>query len=64
MSTERKSVAEMIAEFFREAALLVGVFMPLDMLFYEKAIPKPILAFGVSIFLLCLVFGIVIERLR
>ena len=64
MATERKTVAEMIAETFREAALLVGVFMPLDMLFSEKPIPRPILAFGAAIFLLCLVLGIVIERLR
>ena len=64
MATERKTVAEMIAETLREAALLVGVFMPLDMVFSEKPLPHPVLAFGASIFLLCLVLGIVIERLR
>ena len=31
MATEKKTVAEMIAELVREAALLVDVFIPLDM---------------------------------
>ncbi len=64
MTTERKTVAEMIGELLREAALLVGVFMPLDMVFSEKPLSGPVLALGTTIFLLCLVFGVAIEVLR
>ena len=67
MATDKKTVAEMIAELLREAALLVGVFMPLDMVFSEKPVSRPsrpILAVATAIFLLCLVSGIAIERLR
>jgi hypothetical protein len=64
MATEKKTVAEMIGELFRETALLVGVFIPLDMVFTEKPLSRAVLAFGMAIFLLCLALGIVIERLR
>ena len=64
MATEKKTIAEMIGELFREAALLVGVLIPLDMIFSEKPVSRAVLAFGTAIFLLCLVLGVVIERLR
>lgn len=64
MATGKKTVAEMIGELFREAALLLGVFIPLDMVFSEKALSRAVLPFGALVFLLCLVLGIVIERLR
>jgi len=64
MAAERKPVSEMIGELFREAALLVGVFLPMDMVFSEKPLARPVLAFGAAIFVLCLVLGIMIERLR
>ena len=64
MAAERKTVAEMVGEFFREAALLVGVFIPLDMVFSEKPLSHAVLAFGTVIFLLCLSLGILIERVR
>jgi hypothetical protein len=64
MATENRTVAEMIAELLREAALLVGVFVPLDMVFSEKPVSRTVLGFATAIFLLCLISGIVIERLR
>lgn len=64
MASEKKTVAEMIGELFREAALLVGVFIPLDMVFSQKSLSRPVLAFGTAVFLLCLALGIVVERVR
>jgi hypothetical protein len=64
MATEKKTIAEMMGELFREAALLLGVFIPLDMVFSEKPFSLTVLALGIAIFLLCLVLGIAIERLR
>jgi hypothetical protein len=46
MAAEKKTIAEMIGELFREAALLVGVFIPLDMIFSEKPVSRAVLAFG------------------
>jgi hypothetical protein len=37
MPHDKKTVAEMIGELFREAAVLVGVFIPLDMIFTNEA---------------------------
>jgi len=51
MATERKSFAEMLGELFREAGVLVGVFLPLDMIFSGKALPWGVLLLGVLIFL-------------
>jgi hypothetical protein len=64
MATEKKTIGEMIGEFFREAALLVGVFIPLDMVFSEKPISRLVLGFGMTVFVLFFVVGIVIERER
>jgi hypothetical protein len=54
MGHEKKTLAEMVGELLREAALLVGVFIPLDMMFSEKPIPHSVLGFGGLVFLLCL----------
>jgi len=64
MSHSKKTVAEMIGELFREAAVLVGVFIPLDMIFTEKPIPHSVLGYGVGIFVLCFVLGLGIEAAR
>ncbi len=63
MKGEKKSQAEMIGEFMRDAGILFFVFAPLDLLFSEKAPP-----WAVYFFLSCsMVFffvGVVIERWR
>jgi hypothetical protein len=64
MGHEKKTLAEMIGELLREAGLLVGVFIPLDMMFSEKPIPHKILGFGAMVFLLCTSLGIMIEIRR
>ena len=46
------------------AGLLVGVFIPLDMMFSEKPIPHKILGFGAMVFLLCTSLGVMIEVRR
>jgi hypothetical protein len=55
MSHSKKTVAEMIGELFREAAVLVGVFIPLDMIFTEKPIPHSVSVteWGFSCYALC-----------
>ena len=53
MPQNKKTVAEMIGELFREAAVLVGVFIPLDMIFTEKPIARSVLAYGVGILWRC-----------
>ena len=53
MDRANKTVAEMIGELLREAAVVVGVFIPLDMVFTEKPLSKMTLAFGGLVFLLC-----------
>ena len=64
MGREKKSVAEMISELLREAAVLVGVFVPMDMVFSEKPIPRSVLVFGALIFVLCFCLGVAIETVR
>jgi hypothetical protein len=64
MPHNKKTVAEMIGELFREAAVLVGVFIPLDMIFTEKPMAHSVLAYGVGIFVLCLALGLGIEVMR
>jgi len=64
MGREKKSVAEMISELLREAAVLVGVFVPMDMVFSEKPIPRTVLGFGAFIFVLCFTVGVAIETVK
>jgi hypothetical protein len=64
VAAEKKTVPEMIGELFREAALLVGVFIPLDMVFSAKPISELVLAYGMTVFVLFFVLGLLIERLR
>ena len=64
MAAEKKTVGEMIGEFFREAALLVGMFIPLDMVFSEKPVSRLILCFGTTVCMLFFVLGMVIEWRR
>jgi hypothetical protein len=44
MPHNKKTLAEMIGELLREAAVLVGVFIPLDMIFTEKPMAHSVLA--------------------
>ena len=64
MRDGKKTVAEMMGEFLREAAVLVAVFIPLDMIFTGHPLPRPLFALGMCTFLLCLVCGIILERMR
>lgn len=64
MASSKKTVAEMFGELFREVAVLVGVFLPLDMLYSERPISKTLLGFGFAIFVLCFFLGVGIEALR
>jgi len=61
---EKQTIAEMIAEYLREASLLLAVFWPLDLAIKGEALTLassgPIL--GIALALLFL--GISIERLR
>jgi hypothetical protein len=60
--TEKDSVAEMIAEFLREAAVLVLVFVPLEL--YKRGLSVGWLAGIIGFSLGLLAFGIVLERIR
>ena len=60
MGAEKKSVAEMIAEFLRDAAVLVLVFYPLEMRTITRV--DRVLLLVISLFLLFL--GIMIEARR
>jgi hypothetical protein len=61
---ERKTVAEMLGEFFREASVLTAVFIPLDKLLLGESLTvwSLIAIIGISGGTLCL--GMVIERRR
>jgi hypothetical protein len=61
---ERRSTAEMLGEFLREAAVLVAVFMPLDLLIRDQAVTlgRIVLIMGISGGLLAA--GVTIERVR
>ena len=61
---ERRSVAEMLGETLREAGVLVGVFMPLDLALQGHGLT---LDSGLTILLLpagLLASGMILERLR
>ncbi len=64
MPTERRTVAEMLGEFLREIALLVSVFIPLDLAIESKPLTlewiAAILIFGGGF----LTVGVLIERRR
>ena len=67
--SERKSIAEMIGEMFREAAVLVTVFVPLDVVvaFYSSFGWKEIMLLIESAMMAGAAFGILgiaIERTR
>lgn len=64
MGHEKKTVAEMLGEFLREVGVLVAVFIPLDMLFTGRALPRWQFALGMITFLVSLVCGIILERVR
>ena len=64
MGHEKKTLAEMVGELLPEAALLVGVFIPLDLMFSEKLIRHAVLGFGGLVFLLCINSGVMIELWR
>jgi hypothetical protein len=61
---ERKTIAEMMGEFFREAAVLTAVFIPLDKLLLGESLTvwSFVAIIGISGGTLCL--GMVIERRR
>jgi hypothetical protein len=60
-----KDVLEMLGEFFRDAAVLVTVFFPLDFaLKGEGSISLTFLILICCLSLLCLVMGISLEKLR
>jgi hypothetical protein len=65
MDENRKSIAEMLGEFVLETALLVLVFVPLDLLFRNPN-PYPWLGILATVLLsgVLLTIGIIIERLR
>ena len=62
--SDRKSVSEMFGEFCREAAVLTGVFIPLDLILVDRALTlgSGIVILGISGGLLTL--GMALERLR
>jgi drug/metabolite transporter (DMT)-like permease len=60
----RRSALEMIGEFMREAAVLVAVFMPLDMTIEGKPWTGARLAGAAVISLGLLAVGVTIEKLR
>jgi len=64
LARERKAVSEMIAEFLREAGVLLAVFIPLDMLFSGRAIATITFLLGMVVCLACLTLGVTVERLR
>ncbi len=63
-SSERKTLAEMIGEFLREAAVLVAVFAILDRLVAEETVTTAWLAGAWAIAGAALGAGMLIERLR
>ncbi len=63
-AAERKTIAEMLGEYLREAAVLVGVFAILDKLVEGAAISSGWIIAAVITSLCLLVIGIAIERVR
>jgi hypothetical protein len=64
LAREKKDVPEMAGEFLREAALLLAVFLPLDMFFSGRAVATTTLVLGMVTSLLFWVLGVTVERLR
>ena len=61
---ERKTIAEMIGEYLREAAVLVGVFAILDKLVEGREVTWPWLSTAIAFSGVLLAAGIVMERGR
>ena len=64
MAGEKKAVSEMIAEFLREAGVLLAVFVPLDALFSGKSLATTIVVVGMVVSAVFLLLGVTVERLR
>jgi hypothetical protein len=62
--SDRRSALEMIGEFMREAAVLVAVFMPLDMTIEGKPWTGARVAGTAVISLGLLAAGVIIEKFR
>ena len=61
----QKSVAEMISEYLREAAVLVAVFIPLDRILSQgKTFTRQWFWITVGVSVVLLVAGITLERVR
>ena len=63
-ASEPKTVAEMLGEYLREAAVLVGVFAILDKLVEGREVTWTWAVTGLSASVALLVVGILIERAR
>ena len=60
-----RDVLEMLGDFFREAAVLVTVFFPLDFALQSRnALSMPFLILICCLSLLLLIMGIALEKLR
>ena len=66
MDRPKASVAEMFGEFAREFALLLLVFVPLDVLFKDQREPYFWIGIAVTLVICALLFtgGVLIERRR
>lgn len=61
----QKTIAEMISEYLREAAVLVAVFIPLDRILSQgKAFTRQWFWITVGVSAVLLVAGITLERVR
>ena len=61
----QKSIAEMISEYLREAAVLVAVFIPLDRILSQgKTFTRQWFWITVGVSAVLLVAGITLERVR
>jgi len=62
--TDRKTVAEMLGEFFREASVLTAVFVPLDLVLMDRPLTVSwgVVILGMSGGLLTI--GMALERTR
>lgn len=63
-ASHKKTIAEMLAEFLREAALLIFVFVPLDALFSRGSMPGIVGVLGIATSAVFLAAGILVERMR
>ena len=64
LARERKAVSEMIAEFLREAGVLLAVFVPLDGLLSGKSLATTMVVVGMVVSAVFLILGVTVERLR